>query len=147
MNPSSCPRQPAVSKWYEQNPLCVTEWAQDISQCPIPSSSDNKLALTPFGKHWAFQGHLSPQDLADLTSQITGPVTAPCIGGCVLVLHSHSHSLPFRGVSQLSSAAGCFQGRTERVDLQDGHRGRGPGRELFSGQGSGLCPVGKEELI
>lgn len=86
------PWHPAVSRWSGQNPLCVTEGTRGVSQCASPSSSDNKLALTPFGKHWAFQGHLSPQDLAYLTSEIMGPVTAHCTGGHVLVLHSHSHS-------------------------------------------------------
>lgn len=124
-----------MSKGYEQNPLCVTE---GMSMCHL-HSSDNKLALTLSGQHWGFQGHFSPQDLAYLPSQAMGTVTAH---GTVVV----SLLCTGRALSQLTQCCWLLPGQGTKAGFA-GYRGRSPGHELFSGQRSALCSLGKEELI
>lgn len=48
MTPSTNPQHPRVSRWSGQDHWCVTEGTWDVND-PISSTSDNKLALTPFG--------------------------------------------------------------------------------------------------
>lgn len=81
----------------------MTAGTRNVVNDPISSTSDNKLALTLFGRQQRLQGDVSPQDVAYFTPHRLWARLLPIssfVFLCVLVLLVYGYSLPSGGLSQ-----------------------------------------------